>query len=143
MKLKNVIKVSISKTDSFQTGNIKHFPENWKRITSDKYILDIVKHGLKLEFLSEAPHRKPFQVTINTKENGIISQETSKLLKKKVIVQTIAEKRDFFSSVFLRVKKDDSYRIILNLKSQIHKLTLSISKSSLYRMFCIWSSQGS
>ena len=116
MKLKNVIKTSISKSDSFQAGNIKHFLENWKRITSDKYILDIVKHGLKLEFLSEAPHREPFQVTYNTKENGIISQEIGKLLKKKVIVQTIAEKGDFLFSIFLRVKKDENYRIILNLK---------------------------
>ena len=63
-----------------------------------------------------APHRKPFRITYNTKENGIISQEISKLLKKKVIVQTIAEKGDFFSSVFLRAKKDESYRMILNLK---------------------------
>ena len=45
-----------------------------------------------------------------------MSQEINKLLKKKVIVQTIAEKRDFFSSVFLRVKKGESYRMILNLK---------------------------
>ena len=116
MKLKNVLEISISKTDSFQAGNIKHFLENWKNITSGKYILDIVKHGLKLEYLSEVPHREPFQVTYNTKENGIISQEIGKLLKKKVIVQTIAEKGDFFSSVFLRVKKDESYRMILNLK---------------------------
>ena len=101
MKLKNVVKTSVSKADSFQAGNIKNFWENWKRITSDKYILDIVKHGLKLEFLSVAPHREPFQATYNTKENGIISQKISKLLKKKVIVQTIAEKGDFFSSVFL------------------------------------------
>ena len=116
MKLNNVIKTSINKADSFQAGNIKNFLENWKRITSDKYILDIVKHGLKLEFLSVAPHREPFRVTYNTKGNDIISQEISKLLKKKVIVQTIAEKGDFFSSVFLRVKKGESYRMILNLK---------------------------
>ena len=38
MKLKNVIKASISKTDSFQAGNIQNFLEIWKRITSDKYI---------------------------------------------------------------------------------------------------------
>ena len=43
----------------------------------------------------------------NTKENGIILQEISKLLKKKVIIQSTAEKRDFFSSVFLQVKKDE------------------------------------
>ena len=48
--------------------------------------------------------------------NGIISQETGKLLKKKVVVKTIAEKEDFFSSVFFRVKKYGSYRMILNLK---------------------------
>ena len=116
MKLNNVIKTSINKADSFQAGNIKNFLENWKRITSDKYILDIVKHGLKLEFLSVSPHREPFRVTYNTKENDITSQEINKLLKKKVIVQTIAEKGDFFSSVFLRVKKGESYRMILNLK---------------------------
>ena len=107
MKLSNAIKTSISKTDSFQTGNIKIFLKNWKRIISDKYILDIVKHGLKLEFFSVAPHRGPFRVTHNTKENDIISPEISKLLKKNVIVQTIAEKEDFFSSVFLRAKKDE------------------------------------
>ena len=116
MKLNNVIKTPINKADTFQAGNIKIFLENWKGITSDKYILDIVKHGLKLEFDSETPHREPFQVTYNTKENNIISQEINELLKKKVIVQTIAEKGDFFSSVFLRARKDDTYRMILNLK---------------------------
>ena len=90
--------MSISKADSFQSGNIQNFLENWKRITSDKYI---VKHGLKLVFLNEAPHREPFQIMYNTKENDIISQEKSKNLEKKVIVQTIAEKEDFFSSIFL------------------------------------------
>ena len=63
-----------------------------------------------------APHREPFQVTYNTKENDIISQEITKLPNEKVIVQTIAEKGNFFSSVFLRAKKDGSYRMILNLK---------------------------
>ena len=42
----------------------------------------------------------------NTKENCIILQEISKLLKKKVMVQKIAEKGDFSSSVFLRAKKE-------------------------------------
>ena len=117
LKLKNVIKISISTANSFQAGNIKFFLENWKKITSDKYILDIAKHGLKLEFLSKAPHREPFRVAYSTRENGIIAQEIGKLLKKKVTVKTIAEKGDFFSSAFLRVKKYGSYRMILNLKN--------------------------
>ena len=105
MKLNNVIKTSINKADSFQAGNIKNFLENWKRITSDKYILDTVKHGLKLEFLSEAPHMEPFRVTYNTKVNNIILQEINKLLKKKVIVQTIAEKWKFSPQYFYELKK--------------------------------------
>ena len=64
MKLNNVIKTSINKANSFQAGNIKSFLENWKRITSDKYILDIIKHGLKLEFLSVAPHMGTFPSNI-------------------------------------------------------------------------------
>ena len=39
-----------------------------------------------------------------------------KLLKKKVIIETIAEKGDFFSSVFLRVNKYKNHRMILNLR---------------------------
>ena len=38
------------------------------------------------------------------------------LLMKKVIVQAIAEKENFFPKVFLLVKKYGSYRMILNLK---------------------------
>ena len=79
--------------------------EYWKRITSDKHIIDILKQGFKIEFLSEAPHSEPFRVTYSTKENGIISQEMGKLSKMKVMVQKIAEKGDIFSSVLLRVKK--------------------------------------
>ena len=60
MKLKNVIKTSISKANSFQAGNIQNFLENWKRINLDKYS---IKHGLKLEFISETPYREPFRVT--------------------------------------------------------------------------------
>ena len=71
---------------------------------------------MKLEFLSKAPHSEPFRVTYSIKENGIISQEIGKLLKKKVEVNKIAEKGDFLSSVFLQVKKCGSCSMILNLK---------------------------
>ena len=100
MKSNNVIKTSISTADSFQAGNVKIFLENWKRITSDKYILDIAKHGLKLQFLGEAPHREPFRVTYNTRENDIFSQETNKLLKQQLL------KKGFFSpQYFYELKK--------------------------------------
>ena len=74
-------------------------------ITSYKYILDIVKHGLKLEFLSVAPHREPFRVTYNTKENDIISQEINKLLKKKSYYRQLLKKGIFSPQYFYELKK--------------------------------------
>ena len=49
-----------------------------------------------LKCRSEPPHSEPFRITHSTKENGIISQDIGNLLKKKVIVQAIAEKGDFW-----------------------------------------------
>ena len=62
-------------------------------MTSEKHILDLPKNGLKLEFLDESPQSN------GTKERFSISQETFKLIKKKV--QSIAEKDDLLSPVFL------------------------------------------
>ena len=50
LKLNNVIRTSVSKVGRFPTGNIKKFLESWKKLTSDKCILDVVKNELKLEF---------------------------------------------------------------------------------------------
>ena len=47
----------------------------------------------------------------------IIDAEISKLLSKGVIINTTREPNDYISSIFTRTKKDDSYRIILNLKT--------------------------
>ena len=43
-----------NKTDAFAGGNIKQFLPEWQKLTSDKYILDIVKYGLRIAFM-EAP----------------------------------------------------------------------------------------
>ena len=87
---------------------------------------------LKLEFLSDPPH---------SESN---SQEKGKLLKKKVIVQTIAEEGEFLSSVFLRVKIYGSYRMILNLKKSNKYIDSKHFKmESSQNFFSIWSSQGS
>ena len=71
---------------------------------------------LKLEFPDEAPRSETFTITYSAKENCVSSQEIDRLLKKKVTVDPITEKEDFFSFVFLRIKKDGNYRMILNLK---------------------------
>ena len=46
--LKQVNKYEL--TTKFSGGNTKLFAKNWKKLTSDKYILDIVTNELRLDF---------------------------------------------------------------------------------------------
>ena len=50
-------------------------------ITSDKWILDIVKNGYHIEFDSDPRHNlQPKQITFSYWEKGIICNEVQKLL---------------------------------------------------------------
>ena len=49
-------------------------------------------------------------------DSDIIQAEIGKLLSKGVIIPTEREDDDFVSNIFTRKKRDDTYRMILNLK---------------------------
>ena len=102
--------------ENYEAGNIKNYLKQWQVITSDRTILDIVKYGLKLDFLEEIPSCKPYSIGRGYEEVNIINEEIKKLTKNQVTKITNIEHDDFFSSVFTRIKKDGSHRMILNLK---------------------------
>ena len=94
----------------------KLFAKNWKKITSDKYILDIVTNGLRLDF-KEIPKNRQYQFrTLKNDELDIVKAEVDKLLSKQVICESRREKNDYLSNVFTRNKNDGGKRMILNLK---------------------------
>ena len=97
-------------------GNIRNHSHLWRQITQDEYILDIVENGLKLNFKDEMPSNSPFQHKLSTRDSEVISGELNKLLAKGVITVSKYENNDFFSSLFVRPKKDGNFRTILNLK---------------------------
>ena len=101
---------------NFQGDNLRYFSKNWYKYTKDKYILDIVTNGLKLE-LNELPCQySKSNYPLSTKEKEVISTEIKKLLKKKVIVRSITEYNESISGIFTRNKKDGSKRMRLDLK---------------------------
>lgn len=85
-------------------------------ITSDQKILDMVEH-CHLEF-TENPYQqypKP-PIKFNFDEAAIIDGEIQQLLEKGVLEETAPTYGQYVSTIFLRKKKNGSYRLILNLR---------------------------
>ncbi|MEW8545905.1 MAG: hypothetical protein AB2693_20475, partial [Candidatus Thiodiazotropha sp.] len=98
-------------------GKISKNFSAWLEITSDKWILDIVKYGYDIEFEHEPPIKvSRFQISFNKSEKEIMSVEVHKFLAKQIIREISEKEVKFVSSIFLRPKKDGTYRLILNLR---------------------------
>ncbi len=98
-------------------GRLKYFITCWAQLTSDSIILEYVK-GVKIEFQNGI---QPYQNNVrtcyfNVTEQAIVESEIQKLSDKGVIIPSTHEDGEFISTIFLRGKKDGTYRTILNLK---------------------------
>ena len=105
-----------NKVHSFKGGQLAHFFDKWKEITSDSEVLNCVK-GQFIDF-STQPTRNlgPKRKTFNISDSLVIEAEIQKLLDKGVIVPTQHERGEYISPIFVANIKDGSYRMILNLK---------------------------
>ncbi len=101
----------------FRGGDISRFSHNWEKFTSDAHLLSIIKYGVFLRFTTPPPLVTPHRLGYSETESKQIHLEVQKLLKKGIIVPSERESHDFYSQVFLRDKKDGTYRFILNLKT--------------------------
>ena len=102
---------------SFKAGNLSNHFDHWAELTNDRYILDIVQTGLKLDFFHE-PDTFPLPKSkFNSTDQIIIQEEIKTLLQKQVIAMSVHEPGEFISPIFTRPKKDGSLRMILNLKN--------------------------
>jgi hypothetical protein len=99
-------------------GRISLFVENWKKITTDKWVLDVVQNGYKLEFL-KIPHFLGIKQTkVPFDQENLIQKEIEELLLKNAI--EIVDKSQiltgFYSTLFLVPKKNGEMRPVINLK---------------------------
>lgn len=107
---------------NFIAGKIKNYFDNWCKLTHDSWILDVVK-GYKIGFIRE-PYQvcSPKPLTFSESEYKAAQIELEKFLCKQIvervcIMDECERKNSFYSNIFLRPKKDGSFRIILNLKN--------------------------
>ena len=97
-------------------GRIQHFLGKWKQLTHDPSILNAVR-GYKIDFLlTPVQFTIPRPINFSAQESANVNAQISKFLEKGIIVQSSHEEGEFISNIFLRPKKDGSFRMILNLK---------------------------
>ena len=121
----------------FEAGRLQKFADKWVTITSDRYILHTVANGIKIEF-DDTPRqdRVPKPYAFNKCETEIVRNEIATLLQKQVIREVEHCNGEYISNIFLRLKKDGKYRMILNLRELndavvYHRFKMSTLKSAI------------
>ena len=111
----NLLQKHSNLCENFRGGRISQFLSRWKRLTSDKSILRIVRGVIPDFVTSPSQARWPPPLKFDPIERQGIDIEIAKFLKKQIISASAHEPHEFISNIFSRRKKDGSFRVILNL----------------------------
>ena len=108
----------------FKAGRLKKFENEWRKLTSDTKILDIVMHCHITFYEGIEPERNTLTrpMIFSKQEENIIDKEITNLLAMNVIEEVEFLSDQYVLPIFTVPKKDGEYRMILNLKD----LNLSI-----------------
>ena len=100
---------------SFSGGQIAYKLENWKKLTSDPWILKSVM-GVAIPFVQKPVQvKEPRPFSLAKVECDFVNKELGLMVKKGVLEMCEPSSDQVVSNIFLRPKKDGSYRIILDL----------------------------
>ena len=139
MSLTNDIDHNHSVNAPHIAGKLRQFVSVWQTITSDYSILSSIR-GVKIEFVAHPKQTLiPREYNFNRAEVVIIDKQIEKFLQTGVIETTSHCKGEYISNIFIRPKKDGSYRLILNLKNlnqfvQYHHFKMENLKSAITLM---------
>ena len=99
-----------------QAGRIQKFINNWKKITNDPSVLEIVK-GWEIPLLDTPIQTKlPHGIQMNSQEEQAMDKEIESMLAKGAIREAIPKGDQFLSNVFVTPKGEGQFRPIINLK---------------------------
>ena len=98
--------------ENFHGGKISNKLSIWQTLTSDHWILDVVR-GYKIEFDTFPCQQKlPNPINLNLEESEIIRNEIEKLWMKGVLTNAKPDPENYISNIFIRPKSDGSHRLI-------------------------------
>ena len=97
-------------------ARLAYFLPNWRRISSDQWILDTVT-GYKLDLVALPSQRHRPVTSLDGPKAQALSQEVDTLYRKGAIAPIPRSQERFISPVFLVPKSDESWRTVVNLKA--------------------------
>ena len=106
-------------TDSSCTLGCIHAPyANWAQLTSDRFILNIIQHGITIDFINTVPScSKPRPLChLSIVQQEALTGEINHLLSCGVLSEASYSSDKYVSSIFGTEKPDLSICLILNLK---------------------------
>jgi hypothetical protein len=109
----------VNTPDNFVGGKIQHFYENWSRLTSDKWILNVIC-GYNIEFENTPTgiqNKEPKELVFNSDETNMVQREIEKCLQKDIIHSVTNVRNQYISNIFVRPTKDGTYKSYIKLKS--------------------------
>ena len=95
-------------SNEFEAGRLHYFVKEWRKVSNDPFVLDIVQHchlDINVHVI-EHLYLQEIEYVFNTEQQQIISEEIGKLLRLKVIQATRRKDDQINSPIFLRKKKN-------------------------------------
>ena len=99
-------------------GRLSAFLPFWEEITSDQWVLSVIRNGYSLELIT-CPPRTGVRLTILRDGGSVLLDEVAELCAKSAVQELPPgprARRGYYSTYFLVPKKDGGMRPILNLK---------------------------
>ena len=92
------------------------FYSNWKKLTQDPNILNIIQ-GFKIPFLEKPYQTKlPNPQVLNHEHSNLVREKVKEMLLKGEIQKVTQCRNQYISNIFLISKKDGGNRPVINLK---------------------------
>ena len=98
-------------------GNLSRYFSKWEQITSDKFVIPIIKNGYKFQFLKRPKLFDHKTHTLSPEKFYLIKSEIGKLQNCGAISKVHPFPDHYVSRVFIRKKANGQDRMIIDLKT--------------------------